>query len=164
MSEQVNESSVQSALVPAGEGESIWFDGNVYTVKISGDATNGALSVLESSIPPGNGPPLHIHTESDEVFHVLSGQLEFQVGAAKFTGKAGDYVFVPHGTPHCFKNVGVHVAHTIFAYTPAGFEKFFQESGDPAVPNMPIPQWSPERFERAVAIAPRFGWEGPKTK
>lgn len=164
MSERVNDSPVQQTLVPAGEGETIWFDGNVYTVKISGESTNGRLSVLESSIPPGNGPPPHVHTESDEAFYVLSGQLEFQVGDEKFIGKAGDYVFVPHGTVHCFKNVGVHVAHTIFAYTPSGFEKFFLESGQPAVPNQPIPQWGPEEFERAVAIAPRFGWEGPKTK
>ncbi|MBW4722190.1 cupin domain-containing protein [Saccharothrix obliqua] len=156
--------STQPELVPAGEGETIWFDGNVYTVKISGEATNGALSVLESSIMPGCGPPLHVHTVADEVFHVLSGQLEFQVGDAEFTGRAGDYVFVPHGTPHRFKNIGVHVAHTIFAYTPAGFEKFFLESGEPAVAGTPVPQWSSEEFERAVAIAPRFHWEGPPTK
>ncbi|MER7081665.1 Cupin domain protein [Saccharopolyspora kobensis] len=164
MSQQHDVSPEQPAIVPAGEGETIWFDGNVYTVKISGKATNGALSVLESSILPGCGPPPHVHTESDEVFHVLSGQLEFQVGDSRFTGKAGDYVFVPHGTPHCFKNVGVHVAHTIFAYTPAGFEEFFLASGQPAVPSTPVPQWGPEEFAKAVAIAPRFGWEGPSTK
>ncbi|WP_394825691.1 quercetin 2,3-dioxygenase [Pendulispora albinea] len=164
MSEHANDFPGPPTLVPAGEGEAIWFDGNVYQVKISGKSTNGALSVLESSILPGCGPPLHIHTLADEAFYVISGQLEFQVGESRFTGKAGDYVFVPKGTPHRFKNVSVHVAHTIFAYSPAGFEEFFQEAGDAAVPCMPIPQWSSERFAQAVAIAPRFGWEGPSTK
>lgn len=153
-----------SALVPAGHGPTTWFDGNVYTVKASAESTNGAMSVLESSILPGSGPPLHVHTQEDEAFYVLSGQLSFTVGDEQFLGKAGDFVLVPRGVPHCFKNISAHVAHTIFVYTPAGFEKFFQEAGDPAVPGMPVPTWGPAEFERAAEIAARHGWEGPRTE
>jgi quercetin dioxygenase-like cupin family protein len=164
MSEQVNDTAVRAMHVPAGLGPTTWFDGNVYTVKAGAETTNGALSVLESSIPPGSGPPLHVHTREDEAFYVLSGQLEFHVGDRRFIGNSGDFVFVPRGTPHRFKNRSVHVARTIFVYTPAGFEKFFIAAGEPAVPGMPIPKWGPAEFERATEIAARLGWEGPKTE
>jgi quercetin dioxygenase-like cupin family protein len=160
MSQQVNE----PGHVPAGQGPATWFDGNVYTVKAGADTTGGALSVLESSIPPGSGPPMHVHTLEDEAFYVLSGLLEFRVGDRRFTANAGDFVYAPRGTPHCFKNIGAHVARTIFLYTPGGFEKFFLEAGQPAVPGTPIPQWGPADFERAAELAPRYGWEGPKTE
>ncbi|WP_199440240.1 quercetin 2,3-dioxygenase [Umezawaea beigongshangensis] len=164
MSEQVNGLPPSTACVPAGHGPTTWFDGNVYTVKVSAETTGGSLSVLESSILPGSGPPLHVHTGEDEAFYVLSGQLEFQVGDERFTGRAGDFVFVPRGTPHRFENAGTHVAHTIFVYTPGGFEQFFLEVGEPAVPGAPVPKWGPAEFERATAAAARFGWEGPGTE
>ncbi|MGW5052705.1 quercetin 2,3-dioxygenase [Actinokineospora sp. NPDC004072] len=150
---------MRPAHVPAGQGETTWFDGNVYTVKASAATTGGALSVLESSIPPGGGPPMHVHTREDEAFYVLSGQLEFRVADERFLGNAGDFVFVPRGTPHCFRNLSSHVARTVFLYTPGGFEALFTEAGDPAVPGEPIPTWGPEKFLRATEIATRLGWE-----
>jgi quercetin dioxygenase-like cupin family protein len=162
--EQADGPSPGAALVPAGHGPTTWFDGNVYTVKADAATTNGGLSVLESSILPGSGPPLHTHTREDEAFYVLSGQLEFQVGDERFAARAGDFVFVPRGTPHRFENAGAHVAHTIFVYTPAGFEKFFLEAGEPAVPGAPVPKWGPAEFERATTMAAHLGWEGPGTE
>ncbi|MCG8915765.1 quercetin 2,3-dioxygenase [Actinokineospora sp. PR83] len=150
--------------VPAGQGTTTWFDGSAYTVKADTSTTAGALSVLESSIPPGSGPPLHIHTREDEAFYVLSGELEFHVRDDVFTGCAGDFVFVPRGTPHRFRNTSAHVARTVFLYTPAGFEELFLRAGDLAVPGQPIPRWGPDRFERATRLAADLGWEGPRTE
>ncbi|WP_156755613.1 quercetin 2,3-dioxygenase [Actinokineospora pegani] len=150
--------------IPAGQGPTTWFDGNVYTTKASTESTNGAISILESSILPGSGPPLHVHTREDEAFYILSGQLTFTIADNEYAAKAGDFLFVPRGTPHRFENATTHVAHTIFIYTPAGFEKFFQEAGDSAVPGLPIPKWGHAEFHRAAEIATRYGWEGPRTE
>jgi oxalate decarboxylase/phosphoglucose isomerase-like protein (cupin superfamily) len=34
-------------------------------------------------------------------------------------------VFVPRGTPHCFKNTGHDPARILVVFTPAGMERFF---------------------------------------
>lgn len=158
MSEQVNDRAPLVAHIPAGQGPTVWVAGDAYTVKASKESTNGTLAFLESSVPPGGGPPPHVHTLEDEALYILSGQLEMLGGAQRFVANAGDFVFVPRGVLHCFKNVSVHVARTVFLYTPAGFDRFFLEAGEPAVAGMPIPVWGPTEFKRAEEIAARYGW------
>ena len=63
--------------VPPGEGESVWLLGDTYTLKISGEQTGGAFTLLEAVVPLGGGPPPHIHHLEDEVFVVLEGELLF---------------------------------------------------------------------------------------
>jgi uncharacterized cupin superfamily protein len=36
--------------------------------------------VLEHRVPHGDSPPLHVHRNEDEVFHVLEGELRFVAG------------------------------------------------------------------------------------
>ncbi|MFI5782808.1 cupin domain-containing protein [Nocardia sp. NPDC051570] len=156
-----NYTSQASAIthVPAGQGATVWFDGDVYTVKANKENTNGTLAFLEATIPPGGGPPPHAHTLEDEAFYILSGELEFFGNEQHFTVKAGDFVFVPRGAAHRFNNMTAHAVRMIFLYTPAGFENFFVGAGDPAVPGDPIPVWGPSEFKRATEMAARYGWQ-----
>jgi hypothetical protein len=52
---------MDSRVMVAGEGRSIWVVGDRYTVKASGNDTGGAFALSEAWVPPGNGPPPHIH-------------------------------------------------------------------------------------------------------
>jgi hypothetical protein len=52
--------------VPAGQGRSIWAVGDTYSFKVTGTETDGMLTVFEASVPPGAGPPPHIHHDADE--------------------------------------------------------------------------------------------------
>ena len=45
----------------AGEGETVWFLRNRTTVKIGGEQTGGAYGLVESLVPAGWSPPLHLH-------------------------------------------------------------------------------------------------------
>ena len=54
-----------------GEGEALWFLGNLVTVKATGAETRGRVSVVEFVNPPDFAPPLHRHLEEDEMFYVL---------------------------------------------------------------------------------------------
>ena len=161
MSERADDRPGRIIHVPAGHGETAWFDGDTYTVKAGTDSTNGAFAFLEATVPPGNGPPPHVHTLEDEAFYILSGQLEFSGSAQRFLAGAGDFIHVARGVPHCFKNVGVHAVRMVFLYTPAGFERFFLQAGEPAVPGRPIPAWGPAEFQRAKETAAHFGWQEP---
>jgi hypothetical protein len=45
----------------AGEGRSLWVVGDRYTIKATGEETGGAFALVEALVPPGGGPPPHIH-------------------------------------------------------------------------------------------------------
>lgn len=131
--------------VPAGAGLTKWFAGDVYTIKVSGDATRGSLGVVEALVPPGSGPVAHVHTRSDESFYLLSGELEILDGARTFLASSGDFVFVPRGTRHRFKNTGAQAARMLFMLTPGGEEGVFKYGDEPQPGRLPVP-WPPERF------------------
>jgi len=132
--------------VPAGEGPTTWFAGDTYTIKASRESTNGSLGLVDATVPPGGGPVAHIHTRTDEAFYILSGQLEILDGARSFIASPGDFVFIPRGTRHRFKNTGVHGARMLFMFTPGGDEGVFRY-GDEPQPGHPPPVWTAERFK-----------------
>ncbi|MFD0489419.1 cupin domain-containing protein [Saccharopolyspora spinosporotrichia] len=63
--------------VPASEGQSVWIGADIYTLKATKETTGGSLSLMEVSVPPGDGPPPHVHSNEDEGIYVLAGELEF---------------------------------------------------------------------------------------
>jgi mannose-6-phosphate isomerase-like protein (cupin superfamily) len=127
--------------VPAGEGSSYWGAGDVYTVK----ASNGSLGFVEATVPPGGGPIAHVHTRTDESFYVVAGELEMLDGGRTFIARTGDFVFVPRGIRHRFKNTGVHAVRLLLLFAPGGDEEGFQ-LGDEAKPGEQPPVWGAERF------------------
>jgi quercetin dioxygenase-like cupin family protein len=149
--------------VPAGDGPAHWMVGDTYTLKASGLSTGGALGLVEASIPPGSGPPPHRHRFEDEAIYLLAGSLEIRgdendvVDAA-----AGDFVFMPRGALHSFRNTGVAAARALIIITPAGFETFFGEAGAPARPGVPAPPHDAAELARILDAAPQYGFElGP---
>jgi quercetin dioxygenase-like cupin family protein len=109
-----------------GEGETVQGPaGGPLTFKARGEQTNGALTLLENLIAPGDGPPLHTHAHEDESWYVLEGALRFRLGEEIAAAPAGSFVFVPRGTPHCFQNIGEEPARIIVMFTPSGMERFF---------------------------------------
>jgi quercetin dioxygenase-like cupin family protein len=136
--------------VPADAGVTKWFSGDIYTVKATAESTNGALGAVEASVPPGGGPVPHTHPHHDEIFYLLSGELEFLDGEKTFIAGQGDFIFVPRGSRHRFKNTGLHPARMLFLYTPGGVEQVFIEGGDEPRAGEQVPNWGPERFGPAM--------------
>jgi quercetin dioxygenase-like cupin family protein len=62
--------------------------------------------LVEGLVGPGAGPPPNRHPADDEAFYVLDGTFEFGIGSETRIGKAGDFVKIPRGEVHTFKNVG----------------------------------------------------------
>jgi quercetin dioxygenase-like cupin family protein len=143
--------------VPAGGGRSRWVVGDTYTFKATTESTGGAFALLEASIPPGSGPPPHLHTTEDEAFYLIAGELQIVAGPDTFVAGAGDFVFVPRGTVHGFTNPGVDAARALILLTPAGFERFFDEIGSPARRGEQAPAPTADDLKRIVEIAPRYG-------
>ncbi|MEV8554536.1 cupin domain-containing protein [Streptomyces glaucescens] len=141
--------------VPAGEGRSVWLSGDVYTFKLTHEDSGGSLAFLEADVPPGGGPPLHIHADADEAFYLLAGELDITARGRTYAVRPGDFVFIPKGTPHRFRNNGIHTARQLLLFTPSGVDRFFLEAGRPPVPGTPPPPPESEDLPRVVAIGER---------
>lgn len=75
---------------------------------------------------PGYRTPVHIHHRTDESFHVLSGTLTLWVDGQMHELTAGDYVFIPRGTPHAQGNRGTEPARLLLSVAPGDFIGFFR--------------------------------------
>jgi len=115
-----------------GEGEALWFLGNLVTLKTTGVHTRGKLTVAEFVNPPGFAPPLHRHTEEDECFYILSGTAEFRCGDEVLPAGPGDFVLLPVGLAHTFIVDDREPLRVLQITTPSGFEDFAAEVGQPA--------------------------------
>jgi len=142
--------------VPAGKGVVKWMSGDVYETMATAGSTGGALGVTVCWVPPGNGPVAHVHKSADESFYLISGSLEFLNGDQTFVADAGDFVFVPRGTRHRFRNITDEQAHMVSFFTPGGGEGLWLEAGDDPVPGEKPEFWPPER---GTALAPLLGRE-----
>jgi quercetin dioxygenase-like cupin family protein len=78
------------------------FHGTLVSVRASANDNADGISIIEHKMPFGMAPPMHIHKNQDEVFHILRGRMRFQIGNATVIGQAGDILTVPKGMPHGF--------------------------------------------------------------
>ncbi len=147
----------QARYLPVGTGAAYWGPGNLMTFLATGKETGGAYFLSEISVPPGGGPPPHIHHREDESFHVLEGELTIQVGEDTITALPGDFATLPRGIAHSFKNNGDSPVKALVLIAPAGLENYFAEVFDPTVDRSVPPPPSKELIARARAAAPRYG-------
>jgi mannose-6-phosphate isomerase-like protein (cupin superfamily) len=64
------------------------------------------LSVIQERIPPAAGEVKHYHARARQLFYVLAGTLEIQLGEQLFDLSAGDSLEVPPGDTHLVRNRG----------------------------------------------------------
>src|SRR5438477_6499879 len=92
----------QPVLRRPGEGRTVAVVGDVYRFLAVGGDTGGRYAMWEAVVPPGGGPPPHVHSREEEGFYVLEGEIVFQVGDVRTVAKAGTFANMPVGTPHAF--------------------------------------------------------------
>ena len=132
-----------------------------YSIKISGEQSEGRLLQLHAVDGRGAAPPVHIHHDTDETWYVIDGELTVFVGDERIEAGPGDYVFGPMGVPHTFL-VTSERAEFLVTFSPAGTEGpsgfgvdgFFQEVCGPITPGQAPPEPAepdPEDFARRMA-------------
>ena len=143
-----------------GEGPTIGVVGDVYRFLATGEDTNGNYAMWDAIVPPGGGPPPHVHTREEESFYILEGEITFQIGDKQVLAGAGMFANIPSGTLHSFKNESGKLAKMLITVAPAGLEKMFFEVGVPLSPDStstPLP--TKEEVEKLLAVAPKYGTE-----
>ena len=111
-------------------------------------------------MPPGSGPPPHIHSREEESFLVLEGEMTFQLGEERIVTGEGTFLNMPVGSLHCFKNESNKTARLLISVAPAGLEKMFFEVGQPLTDDATTaPPPSQADIEKLLEAAPRYGVE-----
>ena len=143
--------------VPGG-GKAYSLVGDRYVILAGGEATGGAYTLIEATVPAGGGPSLHYHTREEEAFYLLEGEITFTVGDEEIVARPGTFVQVPRETRHAFKNRTSQTARMLIHCSPAGFDKFLAETGTelPSADAPPLP-FSPRDIEKILEVTPRYG-------
>lgn len=141
-------------------GRTIAVVGDVYRFLATGEDTDGKYAQFEAIVPPGGGPPPHVHSREEEGFYILEGEITFQVEGQKVVASKGMFANMPVGTRHSFKNESNQPARMIITVAPAGLERMFFEVGVPlsdgATSALPPTK---EEIEKLLAVAPGYGIE-----
>lgn len=142
----------------ARDARTIAVVGDVYRFLATGEDTNGKYALFEAIVPPGGGPPPHVHSREEEGFYVLEGEITFTINGERVLATAGTFANMPIGTPHSFKNESTKPAKMLISVAPAGLERMFFEVGvqlaEGATNGSPPTK---EEIERLLAIAPSYG-------
>lgn len=80
-------------------------------------AESGYL-LIEVTVPPGCGAPMHEHDVDTECFYMLEGELAFSGGDGEFVARAGDCCYLPARRAHAFANRGTVPARAVVITTP----------------------------------------------
>jgi quercetin dioxygenase-like cupin family protein len=144
-----------------------WWFGALAEIKLTAADTDGRMTIIEVTEPPGAEAPLHVHHREDEAFVVLEGEVALEVGGASVVARPGDVAFGPRDVPHRYV-VGPDGCRMLFVCTPGGFEGLVREMSGPtrarALP--PAAHREPD-FDRIAAVADDYGCEllgGPSSE
>ncbi|MFB4281949.1 MULTISPECIES: cupin domain-containing protein [unclassified Nonomuraea] len=95
----------------------------------TGGSTNGAYGLYRWDMGPRpSGPGAHFHRTMTESFYVLSGTIKLYNGDKWADGRPGDFLFLPEGGVHAFRNESGEPASMLILFTPgAPREAYFEE-------------------------------------
>lgn len=136
----------------------LWFIDGLAEIHVSGDETEGRYAVLEITVPEGDMPPLHVHHEEDEVFHILDGDVTLFLPGREVRLAAGETFRAPQGVPHTYRVDSTSARWLVFC-APARFDGFVRAVSEPATAEELPPRGRPFDPEAFAAAAMERGIE-----
>lgn len=98
----------------------------------TGASTNGQFGLYRWDFAgPPSGPDPHFHRSVSESFFILSGTVRLFDGNRWVDATAGDFLFVPEGGVHAFRNESGEPASMLLLFAPgAPREAYFEGLAD----------------------------------
>ena len=150
-------------ILPVGTEKALSMRNFLIECRAISEDTRGTVSLLEFTVAPNDGPPMHTHHNEDETFLVLEGTFVIQIGGRQFEVNRGGCVFGAREVMHGFVNAGTAPGRLLVVATPAGIEGYFEESGGVAqARTLPPPAGAPD-LELVAKLGKkyRFDVQGP---
>lgn len=93
---------------------------------VSTESTGGAYTVLELTLPPNGGAPLHTHHLEDEVFTLVEGSCAVTCDGQTYLAEVGAVVVLPKHRQHAFRNPSPdQPARILITAVPGGLDQYF---------------------------------------
>lgn len=152
-------------LYKSEDRQASWFLQTLVTDRITPEETDGAYSVTEHRVPSGYETPYHLHHDSLEAFYMIEGEITVYMEDNSFKARSGDTVLIPAGYDHGYQVTSNEPAKKLILFSPAGFEQYFHDAGQPAEQRV-IPESSKSEVEDLENLAPEYDIElyGPLTE
>ncbi len=108
--------------------------GNATSYLATGASTGGDFGLYRWEMGPGrSGPDPHFHRSISESFYVLTGSVRLHDGRRWLDAGPGDFMHVPPGGVHGFRNESGEPASMLLLFTPgAPREDYFETLADTA--------------------------------
>jgi len=140
------------------DGRAIAVVGDIYRFLATGDDTDGKYATWEAIVPPGGGPPPHVHSREEESFYILEGEVTLHVDGKRIVATPGMFANLPIGVPHSFKNESDKPAKMLISVAPAGLEQMFFETGVPLAEAATTPSPpTPSEIEKLKTVSAKYG-------
>ncbi len=93
-------------IVKATQHQEFYTDENCFIDEIFNQKDYGPFSLAQARVEPGVTTLLHTLTDTDEVYYILSGSGEMEIGGRIVgTVTERDLIFIPRNTPQRIKNL-----------------------------------------------------------
>ena len=99
-----------------------------YSYLASQQSTDGDFGLYRVDLAPAaGGPGPHFHRAMSESFFVLSGRMRLYDGNDWVDGATGDYLYVPPGGIHGFRNEADEPASILMLFAPGAPREYYFE-------------------------------------
>jgi quercetin dioxygenase-like cupin family protein len=143
--------------ISVNERQTSTFLGMDNHVLLRTEHTDGLVGVVDISIEPGAGSPLHTNTREALVWYGIEGTLVVETDDGPSALTPGDAMFLPKGRAHAFTNRSDRPARALLVCLPGGFEEFLLELSGMLPTNVPSGPPAPDTVETLAATAARHG-------
>jgi mannose-6-phosphate isomerase-like protein (cupin superfamily) len=119
----------EARLRPAGTQPEVRYkNGGTAEYLATGESTNGQFGLYRWNMSPTrSGPDPHFHRSISESFFVISGTIKLYDGHEWIDARPGDFLFVPEGGIHGFRNESSEDASMLILFAPgAPREDYFE--------------------------------------
>lgn len=133
---------------------------SIVTFRVTADHGSDGITVLEFHSPGGDAPPLHVHRNEDEVFHLLEGEFRFTIDGEESVHRAGEFLVAPKGIPHTYRIESPDGGRFLTITRRGDFESFVRAFSRPAEEDArPVASGppTPEQVEALSAAAAEHG-------
>jgi len=105
MIEKINLNDVPKKALNEIHGEKVLYQ-IVWRFTPKAEMLKAFKGVARLTVPSGETNLMHNHVKEEQIYLVMSGSGEIQVGEERTPGSPGDVVYLPANVPHGFFNTG----------------------------------------------------------